>query len=312
MLRTRLHCEPLSVVVTADDTRAAADLMGGGAVAEALGDSRTRSVRLTGLSRRETGDLVSAQTLVEVPDEVLRLLHERSRGNPYVLHQFIAEVGDPGLLCDRAVVENALADIPVGVRQALCRRLAPLPGPVLDVLRCCSALGGAFEVALVREVLGGSSTDVEVAIEAATRRGLLRRAAQPPSSSPSATNSSRRYSSANSAAPTEPDSARAWSVPWPSAPPRCTPSTNPAASGRDARLDGIRRLGMRRVLAGLRLCLRIRLDGGGAEFGEWGVPSEAVRKLASLTGGSALGRKPSPTGGPSGEAAGVPVRRAVS
>lgn len=180
LLRTRLHCEPLSVVVTADDTGAAADLMGGGAVAEALGDSRTRSVRLTGLSRRETGELVSAQALVEVPDEVLRLLHERSRGNPYVLHQFIAEVGDPGLLCDRAVVENALADIPVGVRQALCRRLAALPGPVLDVLRCCSALGGAFELALVREVLGGSSTDVEAAIEAATRHGLLRRAAQPP------------------------------------------------------------------------------------------------------------------------------------
>ncbi|MFJ3415908.1 BTAD domain-containing putative transcriptional regulator [Streptomyces sp. NPDC086082] len=179
LLRTRLHCEPLSVVVTADDTGAAADLMGGGAVAEALGDSRTRSVRLTGLSRRETGDLVSAQTVVEVPDEVLRLLHERSRGNPYVLHQFIAGVGDPGLLCDRAVVENALADIPVGVRQAVGRRLAALPGPVLDVLRCCSALGGAFELALVREVLGGT-TDVEAAIEAATRRGLLRRAAQPP------------------------------------------------------------------------------------------------------------------------------------
>ncbi|MGR3875159.1 BTAD domain-containing putative transcriptional regulator [Streptomyces graminifolii] len=179
LLRTRLHCEPLSLVVTADDTGAAADLMGGGAVAEALGDSRTRSVRLTGLSRRETGDLVSAQTSVEVPDEVLRLLHERSRGNPYVLHQFIAGVGDPGLLCDHAVVENALADIPVGVRQAVGRRLAALPGPDLDVLRCCAALGGAFELALVREVLSGS-TDVEAAIEAATRRGLLRREAQPP------------------------------------------------------------------------------------------------------------------------------------
>ncbi|UXX97913.1 AAA family ATPase [Streptomyces sp. AD2-2] len=266
LLRTRLHCEPLSVVVTADDTGAAADLMGGGAVAEALGDSRTRSVRLTGLSRRETGDLVSAQTAVEVPDEVLRLLHERSRGNPYVLHQFIAGVGDPGLLSDRAVVESALADIPVGVRQAVGRRLAALPGPVLDVLRCCSALGGAFELALVREVLGGS-TDVEAAIEAATRHGLLRRAAQPLSSSPSATNSSRRSSSANSAAPTAPDSARAWSGPWPSAPPRCTASTNPAVSGRGARLDGTRRLGTRRVLAGLRLCLHIRLDGGGA--GAW-------------------------------------------
>ncbi|MFJ8137403.1 BTAD domain-containing putative transcriptional regulator [Streptomyces sp. NPDC096013] len=180
LLRTRLHCEPLSLVVTADDTGAAADLMGGGAVAEALGDSRTRSVRLTGLTRRETGDLVSAQCAVEVPDDVLRLLHERSRGNPYVLHQFIAGVGDPGLLCDRAVVENALADIPVGVRQSLGRRLAALPGPVLDVLRCCSALGGAFELALVREVLGAGGMDVEAAVEAATRRGLLRREAQPP------------------------------------------------------------------------------------------------------------------------------------
>ncbi|MFJ3895859.1 BTAD domain-containing putative transcriptional regulator [Streptomyces sp. NPDC090083] len=180
LLRTRLHCEPLSVVVTADDTRAAAGPMGAGAVAEALGDSRTRSVRLAGLSRRETRDLVSAQTAVQVPDDVVRLLHERSRGNPYVLHQFIAGVGDPGLLGDRAVVENVLADIPVGVRQALGRRLAALPGPVLDVLRCCSALGGAFELALVREVLGGSSTDVEAAVETATRHGLLRRAARPP------------------------------------------------------------------------------------------------------------------------------------
>lgn len=277
------------MVVTADDTGAAADLMGGGAVAEALGDSRTRSVRLTGLSRRETGDLVSAQTVVEVPDEVLRLLHERSRGNPYVLHQFIAGVGDPGLLCDRAVVENALADIPVGVRQAVGRRLAALPGPVLDVLRCCSALGGAFELALVREVLGGT-TDVEAAIEAATRRGLLRRAAQPLSSSPSATHLSRRSSSANSAAPTAPDSARAWSGPWPSAPPRCTAGTNPAATGDGARLAGIRRLETRRALAGLRLCLRIRLDGGGAGLGEGGV----VRGEASSMGG------------PSGNDAGAP------
>ncbi|MFC8678893.1 BTAD domain-containing putative transcriptional regulator [Streptomyces griseorubiginosus] len=179
LLRTRLHCEPLSIVVTADDTAVAADFMGGNAVAEALGDSRTRSVRLAGLSPWDTRELVAGHTAADVPDDVLGLLHGRSRGNPYFLHQFIAAVGDPGLLGDRTAVQNALADVPLGVRQALGRRLAGLPGPVLDVLRCCSTLGSAFAFDLVDDVMG-ARTDVESAIGTATRCGLLRRAAQPP------------------------------------------------------------------------------------------------------------------------------------
>ncbi|MFI6253457.1 ATP-binding protein [Streptomyces sp. NPDC051016] len=179
LLRSRLRGEPLGVVVIAEDTGVAADFMHGGAVTDVLSDPRTRSLRLTGLSRAETGELVAVQTGIQVPDDVLRVLHERSRGNPYFLHQFLACVGDPEPLQDRTAVQAALADVPLGVRQALGRRLAALPEPVLEVLRCCSALGAAFDLALVQEAVprGG---DPEAALEEAVRCGLLRRETRSP------------------------------------------------------------------------------------------------------------------------------------
>ncbi|MFG2938847.1 BTAD domain-containing putative transcriptional regulator [Streptomyces sp. NPDC048282] len=174
LLRSRLRGEPLGVVVIAEDTGVAADFMHGGAVTDVLSDPRTRSLRLTGLSRAETAELVAVQTGIQVPDDVLRVLHERSRGNPYFLHQFLAGVGDPEPLQDRTAVQAALADVPLGVRQALGRRLAALPEPVLEVLRCCSALGAAFDLALVQEAVPRGS-DPEAALEEAVRCGLLRR-----------------------------------------------------------------------------------------------------------------------------------------
>ena len=179
LLRTRLRGEPLGVVVIAEDTGVAADFMHGGAVTGVLSDPRTRSLRLTGLSRAETAELVTVQTGIQVPDDVLRVLHERSRGNPYFLHQFLAGVGDPELLGDRTAVQAALADVPLGVRQALGRRLAALPEPVLEVLRCCSALGAAFDLALVQEAVPRGS-DPEAALEEAVRCGLLRRETRSP------------------------------------------------------------------------------------------------------------------------------------
>lgn len=179
LLRTRLHGEPLAVVVIAEDTGVAADFLDGGVVTDILSDSRTRSLRLSGLSREETAELLTAHTNIRLPDDTLRVLHERSRGNPYFLLQFLAGVDDLGPLYDRGALESALADVPLGVRQALGRRVAALPEPVLDVLRCCSALGNAFGLALVREVVT-PGTDPEPAVEAALRCGLLRREPQPP------------------------------------------------------------------------------------------------------------------------------------
>ncbi|MEU9244299.1 BTAD domain-containing putative transcriptional regulator [Streptomyces sp. NPDC048385] len=179
LLRARLRGHPLGVVVIAEDTGVAADFMHGGAVTGVLSDPRTRSLRLTGLSRAETAELVGVQTGVRVPDDVQRVLHERSRGNPYFLHQFLAGVGDPESLKDRTEVQAALADVPLGVRQALARRLTALPEPVLEVLRCCSALGAAFDPALVREAVPRDS-DPEAALEEAARCGLLRWETRPP------------------------------------------------------------------------------------------------------------------------------------
>ncbi|MEU3520555.1 BTAD domain-containing putative transcriptional regulator [Streptomyces sp. NPDC006654] len=179
LLRTRLHGEPLAVVVIAEDTGVASDFLDGGVVTDILSDSRTRSLRLSGLSREETAELLTAHTNIRLPDDTLRILHERSRGNPYFLIQFLAGVDDLGLLYDRGALELALADVPLGVRQALGRRVATLPEPVLEVLRCCSALGNAFGLGLVREVVT-PGTDPEPAVEAALRCGLLRREPRQP------------------------------------------------------------------------------------------------------------------------------------
>ncbi|MFD7711547.1 BTAD domain-containing putative transcriptional regulator [Streptomyces sp. NPDC059786] len=179
LLRTRLHGEPLGVVLIAEDTGVAADFMKGGAVTDILSDPRTRTLRLTGLSPGETADLVGVRTGARVPDDVLRVLHERSRGNPYFLHEFLAGVGDPRYLRDRTTTEAALVDVPLGVRQALGRRIAALPEGVVEVLRCCAALGAHFDLGLVRDVVP-PDTDPEPALEAAARCGLLRKEPRPP------------------------------------------------------------------------------------------------------------------------------------
>ena len=179
LLRTRLHGEPLGVIVIAEDTGVAADFMKGGAVTDILSDPRTRTLRLTGLSPGETADLMEVRTGTRVPDDVLHVLHERSRGNPYFLHELLAGGGDPQSLRDRSTTQAALVDVPLGVRQALGRRIAALPEPVVEVLRCCAALGAHFDLGLVRDVVP-ADTDPEPAIEAAARCGLLRKEPHPP------------------------------------------------------------------------------------------------------------------------------------
>ncbi|MFE6049867.1 BTAD domain-containing putative transcriptional regulator [Kitasatospora sp. NPDC056446] len=174
MLSTRTHGRPLGIVVTVRESGISIEPPFDEPTSEILDSPRTRTVRLEGLSERAVGVLATAQAGAEVSSDVVRTLHERSGGNPYLLGQLLSLLIDGGRLLDRKGAPAALAEIPAGVNGVLRRGFSALPEPVLRVLHGCAVLGPEVDLGLLKKVLDERQS-LAYAIEPAVRAGLLRK-----------------------------------------------------------------------------------------------------------------------------------------
>ncbi|MFF7994631.1 BTAD domain-containing putative transcriptional regulator [Kitasatospora xanthocidica] len=193
MLGTRTHGRPLGIVVTVRESGISIEPPLGEVAGEVLGSPRTRTVRLDGLSERAVGVLATAQAGAEVGADVVRTLHERSGGNPYLLGQLLSLLSDGSQLLDRKAVQAVLTGVPASVDGVLRRGFSALPEPVLRVLHGCAVLGTEVDLGLLKKVMGGTVTGETVtgekvmdenvmgeerglsyAVEPAVRAGLLR------------------------------------------------------------------------------------------------------------------------------------------
>ncbi|RLP95595.1 SARP family transcriptional regulator [Micromonospora sp. CV4] len=119
---------------------------------------------LAGLSASATGDLARVVAGAELDPPTVRLIHQRSGGNPF----FVRE------LAQLYAVEGgrALAAVPPGVRDVIRHRLAQLPAPTRTVLRQAAVLGRDLDPEVLGALAGDPTTLLD-AVDRALRAGFL-------------------------------------------------------------------------------------------------------------------------------------------
>src|ERR687896_258325 len=96
---------------------------------------KATTVTLTGLSRDQVGTLM-ARTVGSAPDDdLVAEVHRRTGGNPFFVEQ-TARLWS---------ADGAAGAVAPGVRDAVRRRLALLPGPVVELLGAAAVLGQEFD-----------------------------------------------------------------------------------------------------------------------------------------------------------------------
>jgi class 3 adenylate cyclase/tetratricopeptide (TPR) repeat protein len=121
----------------------------------------TERIALTALSRSETGEL--AQRLLGAPEvtpQLLQLVYERTRGNPFFSAQLLAAMSESGLVGVEGGVavlrlrnpEQAESLVPRSVAAVVTSRLDRLPAAVQLTLKAASVLGERFRIDVLRAI----------------------------------------------------------------------------------------------------------------------------------------------------------------
>ncbi len=121
---------------------------------------------LGGLDAAATAALAADCGMSGVSGEALRLLRERTGGNPLFVRELARLMAAEG-------PDAVWASVPVGVRDVLRRRLARLPGQTVTALRQAAVLGRDIDVDLLSELGRSDPDDLLEALEPAVLLGLL-------------------------------------------------------------------------------------------------------------------------------------------
>ncbi len=138
-LSRRVRELPVLLVVAARPFGHAA---GGAEVLDALSADAER-VTLVPLSAQASATLLRRAVGPSVPDDICRACHDASGGNPFYLHELIAEGGESLTSGDRAPVEVMA---PAGVVRTVIARLARLGPEAERLARAVAVLGDRSEV----------------------------------------------------------------------------------------------------------------------------------------------------------------------
>ncbi|GAA5192331.1 hypothetical protein GCM10023322_51710 [Rugosimonospora acidiphila] len=121
-------------------------------------------VYLGGLPRAAVGELVAATTRRPVPDPIVRMIHERSGGNPFFVRE-LARLFD-------AEGDAALAAVPAGVRDVIRHRLAALPDAARTVLRQAAVIGRDVDLEVLIPLAGDENLVLDT-LDSALLLGFL-------------------------------------------------------------------------------------------------------------------------------------------
>jgi DNA-binding SARP family transcriptional activator len=128
--------------------------------------ARAEPVRiyLGGLPETAVGALVRATTSREVTGSTVRVIHERSGGNPFFVRE-LARLFD-------AEGDSALSAVPAGVRDVIRYRLSALPESVRTVLQKAAVIGRDVDLDLLVPLAGDEDLVLD-AVDSALHRGFL-------------------------------------------------------------------------------------------------------------------------------------------
>lgn len=156
-----LQREPVLIIVTAREPESVPALR---ATEAALADRMTEPVELTGLDLAGTRRIAQEAGLASIDSEELRLLHQRTGGNPL----FVRELSK--LMVNRGDSRS----LPGSVRAVLIDRIEQLPTGVLAVLQHIAVWGTAIDLDTLVELSSVAEEDLVDLIDAATAAGLTR------------------------------------------------------------------------------------------------------------------------------------------
>src|SRR5689334_17328237 len=126
-------------------------------------------IRLTGLAADEVGQLIEKVCGEPPQAPLIRAVHDRTAGNPFFAQQIARLLAAQGVPLDRALVTG----IPPVVGDVLARRLARLPGTVVDLLAVASVVGRRFPVAMVAAIAGAPAELAVPLADSAVRAAVL-------------------------------------------------------------------------------------------------------------------------------------------
>jgi predicted ATPase len=121
-------------------------------------------LQLAGLTASEVGQLLNEVCGEQPPAALTATVHERT-GNPFFVQQTARLLAAQGAPLDQALVTG----VPRAVGDVLARRLARLPGEVVDLLAIAAVAGKRFAIAAVAGIAGLAADGA--AVGAAPRRG---------------------------------------------------------------------------------------------------------------------------------------------
>ena len=126
-------------------------------------------IRLTGLAADEVGQLIEKVCGEHPPTPLIQAVHDRTAGNPFFAQQIARLLAAQGVPLDRAQVTG----VPPVVGDVLARRLARLPGKVVDLLAVASVVGRRFPIETVAAIAGVPAETALPLLDGAVRAAVL-------------------------------------------------------------------------------------------------------------------------------------------
>lgn len=128
---------------------------------------------LGGLDEAGVATLIATLTHATPAPELVEPLHRATGGNPFFVAEVVELLRAEGELDEPARVREQRFRIPDTVREAILRRLDPLPPATRHLLRVAAVLGRDADLAVAADVAGLSRDAALEALEPALELGLL-------------------------------------------------------------------------------------------------------------------------------------------
>src|SRR5213594_3793994 len=133
-----------------------------------------RHLALRGFGEEEVALFIEGKTGRSASAALVRAVHRETEGNPFFVDEIVhLLVGGAPERWDATIAQRL--PVPQGVREAIRRRLAPLPAPCKDALTLASVVGREFGLAALQRACGlGADALLEVLRPALGREILVR------------------------------------------------------------------------------------------------------------------------------------------
>ncbi len=151
---------------------------GAGAFADALADLHherlVTEVHVSGLSERETAELVTIRTGQSPSRAFARALHAETEGNPFFIEEIVRHLAEAGVRAgDAGAGELQHVGLPEGVKQVIARRIARLSKQTTEWLRVAAVIGRDFDASLLERVVSLDEDEFLDALDAALAAGVV-------------------------------------------------------------------------------------------------------------------------------------------